>query len=355
MKNHKHCTGAGKEIAALVALLAGCVNTGEIARPVVPSAEYSNYIRATAGNPGGATPYVSSLQRGAPRASQLTQNAAFQSPDTGRSGMVSPATGRESLPAAQFGATPRAQLRLVDGGIDGDGGGDIGPLARADVLTNEQGAPTAGFREYRSRQPEVRDYTGPLPYGDPGTSASLWRETRAENDLYRDIRAFQPMDLLTILVSESDEGKKAADTETKGTSSVLAGITHFLGLESYIKRANNAADPAALVQASTANNFKGEGTTDRKGELTAKISAMVVEVLPSGILRIEGEKIIAVNNEEQVMVISGLVRPRDVSSENEVQSGKIANMRVDYYGKGVLGEAQYGGWLGRAMRVVWPF
>ena len=82
---------------------------------------------------------------------------------------------------------------------------------------------------------------------------------------------------------------------------------------------------------------------------------MVAEVLPSGILRVEGEKIISVNNEEQVMVLSGLVRPRDISSDNEVLSSKIAQMRVDYYGKGTVGEAQYGGWLGRILRILWPF
>ena len=82
---------------------------------------------------------------------------------------------------------------------------------------------------------------------------------------------------------------------------------------------------------------------------------MVVEVLPSGILRIEGEKIIAVNSEEQVMVLSGLVRPRDVNSNNEVDSSQIANMRIDYYGRGVIGEAQHGGWGSRLLRTIWPF
>jgi flagellar L-ring protein precursor FlgH len=82
---------------------------------------------------------------------------------------------------------------------------------------------------------------------------------------------------------------------------------------------------------------------------------VVAEVLPSGLLRIEGEKIIAVNNEEQIMVISGLVRQRDISSDNEVNASKIAQIRIDYYGNGTVGEAQYGGWLARALRIVWPF
>jgi len=54
-------------------------------------------------------------------------------------------------------------------------------------------------------------------------------------------------------------------------------------------------------------------------------------------------------------VITGLVRPRDITSDNEVQSTKIAQIRVDYYGKGTVGEAQYGGWFARLLRIIWPF
>lgn len=82
---------------------------------------------------------------------------------------------------------------------------------------------------------------------------------------------------------------------------------------------------------------------------------MVQEVLPSGILRIQGEKIISVNDEEQIMVMSGLVRPRDVNSRNEVDSGKIANMRIDYYGKGTIGVIQSPGWLMKIVMNIWPF
>ena len=101
--------------------------------------------------------------------------------------------------------------------------------------------------------------------------------------------------------------------------------------------------------------FKGEGETNRKDTLKGTISAVVAEVLPSGLMRIEGEKIVSVNAEEQIMKISGLVRPRDVNSNNEVLSSKIANVRIDYYGRGTVDEAQYGGWAARILHRVWPF
>lgn len=215
--------------------------------------------------------------------------------------------------------------------------------------------PQADYRVYHSQNPNIRDYSGSLPFGDPGVTASLWRENRGGNDLFRDVRAWQPMDLLTVVISETAEGAKSADTEVKQSSSVSAAISALLGLDDYFKDKNPTIDPANLVSASTTNDYKGEGTTNRKDSLKARISAMVVETLPSGILRIEGEKIVAVNNEEQVMVVSGLVRPRDISSINEIDSSKIANMRIDYYGRGVIGEAQAGGWLARMMRRIWPF
>lgn len=212
-----------------------------------------------------------------------------------------------------------------------------------------------GVRVIRSTEQLPRAYTGPLELGDPGVGASLWRESRSANEVYRDFRAWQPMDIVTIVVNEISIGRHDADTEVKSKSEYLAAIENFLGLEQQTQTWSQPPDLSSLIKASTKNDFKGEGATNRQAQLTARISAVVAEVLPSGLLRIEGEKIISVNNEEQVMIISGLVRPRDVSSDNEVLSTKIAQMRIDYYGKGTVGEAQYGGWLGRLLRILWPF
>jgi len=212
-----------------------------------------------------------------------------------------------------------------------------------------------GVKVIRNTEQLPRAYTGPLELGDPGVGASLWRESRVGNEVFRDFRAWQPMDLVTIVVNEVSIGRHDADTEVKSKSEYLAAIENFLGLEEQTDQWNHPPDLSSLIKASTKNDFKGEGATNRQAQLTARLSAVVAEVLPSGLLRIEGEKIISVNNEEQVMVISGLVRPRDIVSDNEVLSSKIAQMRIDYYGKGTVGEAQYGGWLARALRILWPF
>ncbi|RIL10778.1 MAG: hypothetical protein DCC75_03675 [Proteobacteria bacterium] len=258
-------------------------------------------------------------------------------------------------------AGPNASLRLVSENDTGELPIQAAAIQRqegAEMVTNlgeGEGGGAGGYSTYPSTAPLSRDYVGPLALGDPGLSASLWRESRSANDLFRDYRAFQPMDLITIVVTESAEGKKEADTEVKQKTTVEAAIENLLGIEDTINRTNPQVNLDSLISATTTNDYKGEGETNRKGSLKAKISAMVVEVLPSGILRIEGEKIVSVNSEDEVMVISGLVRPEDVNSSNEVDSSKVGNMRIDYYGTGTVGDAQKGGWLDRIIRNVWPF
>lgn len=201
----------------------------------------------------------------------------------------------------------------------------------------------------------IDGYARPLPLGDSGVRSSLWRESSNGADFFKDNRAWKPMDLITILISESAEGSKEADTETKSNSSLLASVQNFLGLETAASERIRELSLANTLQASTQNQFKGEGETTRKDSLKATISAMVVEVLPSGIIRVEGRKIIAVNNEEQTMVISGLVRPRDIDAINQVESSRIANMRIDYFGQGVVSDKQNVPWMLRTIDKIWPF
>jgi flagellar L-ring protein precursor FlgH len=202
---------------------------------------------------------------------------------------------------------------------------------------------------------EPPPYRGPLRTGESSANPSLWREGEGATSLFHDFRAFQPMDLVTVLVTEITEGRKQADTRVNSQSTITAAISAFLGLEKAIPASNPEVDPTALLDASTATQVEGRGETLRRGQLKGTISCMVQEVLPSGILRIQGEKIISVNDEEQIMVMSGLVRPRDVNSRNEVDSGKIANMRIDYYGKGTIGVIQTPGWLMKIVMNIWPF
>lgn len=256
---------------------------------------------------------------------------------------------------------PKARASFVDLQTQGDS-----PVIdqNGEVVTNMPQL-DQGVVVEESKRPLMRDYNGPLSLGDPGVQASLWREGRRDTRLFQDFRAWQPMDILTITLSEVSQGSKDADTAIKTESSIEATFEALLGIPQFIlgkidtyltKDSSGKVDTSQnLVKGGQTSEYSGEGQTTRKGSLTGNIAAVVVEVLPSGVLRVEGKKIISVNNEDETMVISGLVRPVDINSANEVSSTRIAQLRVDYYGDGSVGDAQQGGWAGNAVRKYWPF
>ncbi len=317
----------GLTLAAMAFSAIGCAGKPIPMFPSVPSVDYSNQVRTELGATSSAKAIGSKYS---------PKNAPFQSPVRP---VVSESTGTNAnSPQIRFAADRTAQTAP-------DQRASIDPNFETNLIPQDptQVGSVPG------------DYNGALSLGDPGVSASLWRDASGSPDFFRDTRAWQPMDLITILISESASGSKEADTEIKSKSTVQLAIENLLGYEDSLTESNPDLNLQNMVNASSQNDFKGEGETTRKDELEASISAMVVEVLPSGILRIEGTKIIAVNNEEQVMMLSGLVRPRDISANNEIQSTRIANMRIDYYGSGQVGSAQREGWLGHILRKVWPF
>ncbi|MCB0340107.1 MAG: flagellar basal body L-ring protein FlgH [Bdellovibrionales bacterium] len=329
-------------LAIVFTTLSSCMSVREAPAPMVPALEFARYAKQQGLAGAGGANTNSLFQHGTggeiPKAAQSNPQTHFQSsPDLGQPTPVIDTTS---------GRAP-AQVRYVSG--------DAADMrASADFSQGNFSNPPQMY-PYGPRGLNPSDYNGPLSLGDPGVSASLWRDSSGTPDFFRDHRAYQPMDLIMVQISESSEGKKKADTDLSSQSDVLTGISSFFGFENDLENSHPSVETSSLVQASAQNDFKGEGETNRKDSLTGSISCMVMEVLPSNILRIEGMKIISVNNEEQVMVLSGLVRPRDISSDNLVQSSRVANMRIDYYGTGQVGNLQREGWLGTFLRKVWPF
>ncbi len=196
----------------------------------------------------------------------------------------------------------------------------------------------------------------PYATGQMTANPSLWPDEAQSAQLFTDFRAFQAMDVITIVVNESSEGNKKTKTDTEGSYNLAAGIASFFGIETKKWKSNNEGiNPEELIKATTETKFEGKGELNRSGNLKAQISAIVLEVLPNALLRLEGTKIVSVDNEEEVMVVSGLVRARDVTSGNQVDSNRVANMRIDFYGRGVLAQKQSPGWLARFFDSIWPF
>lgn len=186
------------------------------------------------------------------------------------------------------------------------------------------------------------------------TEGSLFKETSSPN-YYRDLIAYRIGDIVTISIAESAQASKQATTNLGGDYSLSAGVTSLLGYESLIPHRAAGFDPSKALDAKTASSFKGSGTTMRKETMTAQMSARVIQVLMNGDLMIRGSREIVVNQEKQIIVLEGIIRPSDISADNSILSSYIADARIWYTGKGVVSSKQRPGWMARILDQVWPF
>jgi flagellar L-ring protein FlgH len=185
------------------------------------------------------------------------------------------------------------------------------------------------------------------------SSGSIWQST--SGGLVEDFKARARGDTVTVVITENASASKVATTGTNRNTEVAAGIPNLLGLESKIPGISKWMDVNKLLNANTSSKFEGSGSTTRKENLNATITAQVVDVLANGNLIIEGRRNIMVNNEDQIILLEGIVRPQDISANNIVSSAQIADARITYSGKGIISERQRPGWLMNILDYVWPF
>jgi flagellar L-ring protein precursor FlgH len=110
-----------------------------------------------------------------------------------------------------------------------------------------------------------------------------------------------------------------------------------------------------MIDATSSNTFSGSGKTTRAEDLVATLTTQVIEVYPNGNMKIRGGKSVTVNNENQIIYLTGIVRLFDVTADNTVDSGNILNAQISYTGKGSVSDKQKPGWMGRIFDNTWPF
>lgn len=194
----------------------------------------------------------------------------------------------------------------------------------------------------------------PIPYvPDVKTQpapGSTWPGGNSQNLIFSDRKARSVNDVVTILIAENSEGANNAKTETNRDATTTAGIAGITQATP-----DNTILSKYELGGSSTNSLKGEGKTRRDSNLTAKVTARVIRVLGNGNLVIEGRRLVTVNAEDQYMVITGLIRPEDITSDNTIASQYISDARITYSGKGVVDDKMRPGWLTRVVDWVWPF
>jgi flagellar L-ring protein precursor FlgH len=167
--------------------------------------------------------------------------------------------------------------------------------------------------------------------------------------LMPDLRARHVNDLVTVRVVESISAVGSADANLDKNGSASASLTHLFGLESVYPK---WLDPTSLVAGSSNTNFKGGGSTTRSGDLTAVMTTRVIEVLPNGDLSLEGVREVDINGDIQILVLTGVVRTADIGPGNVVPSTAVGQMRIRYFGRGLMKDNLKPGWIVRVMNKI---
>ena len=183
---------------------------------------------------------------------------------------------------------------------------------------------------------------------------SLWRA--GSRAFFKDLRASQVGDILTVTVSIADTVDLDNKIERSRTNSENATLPNFLGYE----QALNAIFPETVSQASLVNGTSqssvlGDGKIDRTDKVDTKVAAIVVQVLSNGNLVIEGRQETRVNAEVRELAITGIVRPQDITTSNTINYEQVAEARLAYGGRGILTDVQRPRYGQEIFDVLFPF
>jgi flagellar L-ring protein FlgH len=178
-------------------------------------------------------------------------------------------------------------------------------------------------------------------------SFSLNAQNMTDNvakSLFADHKAAQIGDAVTILIVESSSAENGASTSTSRESSISAAGSAGSSTKTL---------PSLSGSIGTANSFEGSGSTSNKGSVKAKLSAKITLIDDNGNLKIEGTRNIIINKEEQIIKISGTIRPQDIGPDNSIYSYNISDAVIVYQGDGIVSSAQGPGWLTKLLH--WLF
>ncbi|GGP38691.1 flagellar L-ring protein [Shewanella algicola] len=180
-------------------------------------------------------------------------------------------------------------------------------------------------------------------------SGSIFLDTQASS-LYSDIRAHRVGDIITVTLKESTQAKKSANNEISKGSDLNVAPVYAGG-----KNVTINGIPLDLGYSDSINTTR-EADADQSNSLDGSISANVMQVLSNGNLVIRGEKWISINNGDEFIRVTGIVRSQDINPDNTIDSTRVANARIQYSGTGSFADSQKVGWLNSFfMSDWWPF
>ncbi len=188
----------------------------------------------------------------------------------------------------------------------------------------------------------------------PADGASLW--TGARGSLLGERRAMERGDILTVVIEIDDRAEISNSSDRSRSASQQLGLPQLFGLTQRIdNRLPEGASLANAVSVDSQSDSSGDGSVSRNERLTLRVAATIDDVLPNGVLSIVGQQEVRVNFELRELLVSGFVRPNDITRQNEITYDKIASARISYGGRGQISDVQQPRIGQQALESILPF
>jgi len=196
----------------------------------------------------------------------------------------------------------------------------------------------------------------PMPNPELGERQpnSLWRT--GSRAFFRDQRASRVGDILTVVISIDEKAQIANETKRSRANSEKANMTNLFGLEGQITKVlpEGLTGDTLLNTGSNMSNA-GKGTVDRSEKINLRVAATITQILPNGNLVLAGRQQVNVNFDLRELIVTGVIRPEDISAENTVKYDQIAEARISYGGRGQLQDVQQPRYGSQVLDVLMPF
>ncbi len=231
----------------------------------------------------------------------------------------------------------------------------LGGCAALERLTQIGEQPKLSQIENPTAAPGYKPVQMPMPTAQPASfnPNSLWRN--GSRAFFKDQRAHQVGDILTVKVKFSDKATLDNETSRSRKGEEDSGVEAFFGRKALPPPLNKVTIPGKILTTESTGSSEGKGSVDRKEELNTNIAGVVTQVLPNGNLVIEGKQEVRVNFEVRELIVAGIVRPEDIESDNTINSTKIAQARIAYGGRGQITDVQQPRYGQQVMDVILPF
>ena len=208
--------------------------------------------------------------------------------------------------------------------------------------------------ENPTSQPGYKPVQMPMPAAQPVSynPNSLWRN--GSRAFFKDQRAHQIGDILTVKVNITDKAAIANETQRSRVNKEDSGVSDFIGSKT-ISPLSPQLLPGRILTADSTGSTEGKGSVNRQEALLTNVAAVVTQVLPNGNLVVEGKQEVRVNFEIRELIVAGIVRPEDIESDNTIESTKIAEARIAYGGRGQITDVQQARYGQQVLDVLLPF